>query len=62
MKTRWLQTREAPPAFLPIDLDVSGMMDVTALGDAWRKYNDPNTGTTHDGADYHAQYIKESVK
>lgn len=49
-----------PPACLPVDLDISGLEDITRLTDSWRIYRDPNTGKVHDGAVY-ARRLQEEV-
>ena len=41
-----------PPSCLPADLDPSRLMDITALGDPWRRYVDPETKEVHDCAKY----------
>jgi hypothetical protein len=48
-----------PPSFLPADLDRSGLVDITSIGDAFRVYLDPVTGKVHDGAVYYEQHLKE---
>lgn len=45
----------APPSCLPTSIDRSGLIDITAIGDQWRKYIDPSTGRVHDGAKYFAR-------
>jgi hypothetical protein len=48
-----------PPSCLPTDLDGSNLVDITRMGDPWRRYLDTHTGKTHDGAEYwaHAQIL-----
>lgn len=41
-----------PPSCLPTHLDRSNLIDITHVDDAWRRYLDTQTGTTHDGAVY----------
>ena len=44
-----------PPSCLPTNLDRSTLVDITCLGDSWRRYLDTQTGKTHDGAVYAAE-------
>lgn len=44
-----------PPSCLPTDLDRSNLMDITRLGDSWKRYVDTKTGETHDGSVYIAE-------
>lgn len=48
-----------PQSFLPVDLDISGFIDITAVSDSWRKYLDPKTNLIHDCAEYYAEYLRE---
>ena len=60
MKPRWdLDTSTTPPSFLPAGLDRSDLVDVTRLGDAFRRYLDTITGRELVGAEYYAQYLAE---
>lgn len=43
-----------PPSCLPSDLDTEGFIDITRIGDPWRRYLNPVTGKEHDGAVYYA--------
>lgn len=53
---RWVFDRtQHPPLFLPTGLDLCELVDITCVGDAWRRYLDPATGQIHDGAEYVAQ-------
>lgn len=40
-----------PPICLPIGLDRGNLVDITRLGDAWRRYLDTQTGKVIDGAE-----------
>lgn len=51
-----------PPSFLPTDLDRGNLMDITRLGDAFRRYVDTQTGQIHDGAAYAAEFTKLCAK
>lgn len=53
---------ESTPSCLPTDLDTTGFIDVTPLGAPWRKYYDPETGKTHDGAEYYRQAKEQLTK
>jgi hypothetical protein len=44
-----------PPSCLPTRLDRSNLVDITCIGDSWRRYLDTQTGETHDGAVYAAE-------
>ena len=55
---RFVMDNQTPPACLPVELDTSDLLDITADGDRWRKYFDPVTGTTHDCADYYDQALE----
>ena len=44
-----------PPSCLPTSIDQSGLIDITAIGDPWRRYLEPSTGRVHDGAEYFAR-------
>lgn len=44
-----------PPSCLPTRIDVRTLVDITRLGDSWRRYLDTQTGETHDGAVYAAE-------
>ena len=50
-----MDTSIFPSPCLPANIDDSEFVDITAAGDAFRKYFDPKTGKTHDGATYHKQ-------
>lgn len=43
-----------PPSCLPVDLDAN-LVDITCIGDTWRRYVDAETGDIHDGAKYWAE-------
>jgi hypothetical protein len=59
-QVRWdCDTSDWPHSFLPANIDRTGWVDVTAIGDSWRKYLDPATGVTHDGAAYYARFQEE---
>jgi hypothetical protein len=45
-----------PIVFVPFDLDTSGFLDVTCVGDTYAKLFDPSTGITHDCKDYWEHY------
>jgi hypothetical protein len=44
-----------PPTCLPTDVNTSNLMDVTGIGDEWKRYIDTQTGKVHDGAVYAKQ-------
>ena len=48
-----------PPSFLPTDLDTSILLDITRIGDEWRRYIHPHTGKIHDCAEYVKQSKRE---
>ncbi len=57
MKTKNEQLYEedhgtVPPICLPKGLDRSNFVDITRIGDSWRRYLDTQTGKMHDGAVY----------
>lgn len=41
-----------PPTCLPKDVFSGELVDITAVGDSYRVFLDPQTGVTHDGAEY----------
>ena len=41
-----------PWSCLPYGIDASNFIDITAIGDGWRKYMDTSTGRIHDGEEY----------
>jgi hypothetical protein len=46
---------------LPAAIDHSELIDVTCIGDSFRKYVDRTTGKLHDSAEYypkHLEYMK----
>lgn len=47
-----------PPACLPTGIDKSNLVDVTRIGDQWRKYLDTSTDKLHDCAKYFAESQK----
>jgi len=47
-----------PPSCFPTSLDKTSLVDITAVGDTWRKYMDKETGKVHDGAEYYRQAVK----
>lgn len=49
---------ESPPSCLPSWLDKSNLVDITIVGDAFRKYFDPKTGSIHDGVEYYERAKK----
>lgn len=42
------------PSCLPVGLNAE-LLDITCVGDAWRRYIDAKTGDIHDGAEYWAK-------
>lgn len=42
-----------PPTCFPDNLDTTGFIDVTNVGDTWRKFLDPKTGDIHDCSMYY---------
>lgn len=51
---------ESPPSFLPNNVDTSNLIDITGIGDSFRRYLNPNTGEIHDGAEYYKRYLELS--
>jgi hypothetical protein len=41
-----------PPSCLPSHINSSDLIEVTRIGDQWKRYFDPKTGQEHDGALY----------
>ena len=62
MTTKWIRTDQCPPSFLQADLDTEHLIDITCLGDPFRRYMDEKTGEIHDGAKYHEQFVKETLR
>jgi len=50
------------PSFLPIGINTDSLVDITRVGDCWRRFIDPNTGKVHDGAEYYKKYQEEMRK
>ena len=49
-----------PPSCLPAHLDRSHLVDITRIGDSWRRYLDTQTGETHDGAVYATELQRQA--
>ena len=47
-----------PPICVPSDLDLTKCIEVTVMGDTWRRYLD-GTGKLHDGKKYFKQMQEE---
>lgn len=41
-----------PPICLPSNMDRSNLLDITRVGDSYRRYMDAQTGVIYDGAEY----------
>ena len=41
-----------PPICLPAYMDRSNLLDITRVGDSYRRYLDAQTGVIYDGAEY----------
>lgn len=41
-----------PPSCIPEAVDRDSLIDITCVGDSWRKYIDQRTGEVHDGEKY----------
>ena len=48
----------SPPSCLPYGLDIDRFLDITCVGDVWRKYLDPDSGKIHDGEFYYKKSIE----
>lgn len=46
---------EFPPSCLPSYVSRGSLIDITRVGDLWRRYLDPYSGQEHDGAVYAAE-------
>lgn len=44
--------------FLPSTVDQAKLVEITKVGDTYRKFVEPETGKIHDCAEYYAQYKK----
>jgi hypothetical protein len=53
-----INNSEFPPSCLPTSLDKSNLIDITCIGDQWRKYLDTSNGKVHDGAEYYAASLR----
>ena len=42
-----------PWTCFPEELDTSGFIDISTVGSPWGKFLDPETGKTHDCAEYY---------
>lgn len=42
----------APPTLLPAGLPMENLVDITRVGDPYRRFLDQITGKVHDGAEY----------
>ena len=51
---------EFPRSCLPREVYYAELVDITAIGDSWRKYLEPSTGKIHDGAVYYAQMLSSN--
>lgn len=49
------------PICLPSNLDRSNLLDITTLGDAYRRYMDTRTGVIHDGAEYRRKIATQPI-
>ena len=47
--------------FLPVDMDESTLLDITEMGDFFKKFLDPITNEIHDCEEYYKIY-KTSIK
>jgi hypothetical protein len=43
----------SPPSCLPVGLDMSSLVDITAIGDSWRKYLHTESSRVYDCAEYY---------
>ncbi len=50
-----------PPSCLPTDLDTGGLIDITRIGDGWRRYLDPRTNKEHICADHFLELQRANV-
>ncbi len=58
-KERWIMEPGDLVTFLPADLDRSELVDVTRIGDRFRRFIDTRTGRTHDCAEYWDWFQRE---
>lgn len=49
------------PICLPSNLDRSNLVDITRLGDAYRRYLDTTNGRIHDGAEYRRKIATQAI-
>jgi hypothetical protein len=47
-----------PWTCFPVDLDTSGFIDISTIGDPWGKFLDPVTGKVCDCAEHYATAVK----
>jgi hypothetical protein len=53
LKPAWEFDRStSPPSFYPAGMEVNNLVDVTRVGDIFRRYLDPASGRIHDGAEF----------
>ena len=50
-----------PPIFLPESAydKIHKMVDITCVGDTWRRFLDPETDKVHDGNVYHTERLNQ---
>lgn len=48
-----------PPSCFPAWMDTDDFIDITRIGDSWRRYFDPVTRTEHDCAEYWARHMED---
>jgi hypothetical protein len=45
------------PSCLPTYISTGDLIDITRIGDRWRRYINPKTNEIHDGAVYYQRYL-----
>lgn len=53
-----IDNTQFPPSCLPTSLNTQHLIDITAVGDMWRRYMDISNGKIHDGAKYYAESLE----
>ena len=48
----------SPPSCMPVGVDLENLLDITSIGEPWRRYLDTSTGAIHDGSIYYLQLKK----